>query len=148
MTIKLNIYIWRTKFHSHKKCLFGLLFSRNAKKADRPNHTDQIILKMFLLCLKETSHKSLKAAAAKRSFPSVYKIDTTCFYECFLFHVITGRHYFFYKFIVTQWFGVTAVLLRSLKQVFWKKSAFYIRYLHNNIAMLLIPEVQNKASTS
>ena len=37
-------------------------------------------------------------------------------------------------------------MLRSSKQVFRKKSAFYIRHLHNNVTMLLIPKVQNKAS--
>ena len=67
-------------------------------------------------------------------------MDTTCFDECFLFRVITGRHSFLYKLIVTQKFGVTAMLLRSLKQVFWKKSAFYIHYFHNKITMLLIPQ--------
>ena len=53
--------------------------------------------------------------------------------------------------MVSQRFGATAMLLRSLRQVFRKKSAFYTRYLHNNITMLLlgpIAEVQNKASTS
>ena len=40
------------------------------------------------------SHKPLKVAAAKKSFPSVFIIDATCFDECFLFHVITGRHHF------------------------------------------------------
>ena len=28
--------------------------------------------------------------------------------------------------------------------IFWKKSAFYMCYLHNNITMLLIPRVQDK----
>ena len=42
-------------------------------------------------------------------------------------------------------YGETAMLLFSLKQVFWKKSAFYIRVLHYNITMLLI---DNKVSTS
>ena len=124
---------------------------------------------------KVTSHKPLKVATAKKSFPSVYMINTTCFDECFLFHVLTGRHYFLYKFIVTQRFGqkqhpkgvlrkrcsenmqeiymrapmpkcdfnkvtslggssgVTTILLCSLKQVFWKRSAFCIRYLYTNI---------------
>ena len=44
-------------------------------------------------------------------------MDTTCFDECFLFRVITGRHSFLYKLIVTQKFGVTAMLLRSLKRI-------------------------------
>ena len=50
----------------------------------------------FKLCYsvsKETSHKPLKVATAKKSFLSVYIIDTTCFDDCFLFHTITGRHY-------------------------------------------------------
>ena len=55
---------------------------------------------------------------------------------------------FLYKFLVTLRFGATALLLRSEKQVFWEKSAFYIHYLQNNITMLLIPKFQNKASTS
>ena len=58
-----------------------------------------------------------------------------------LFHVITGRQYLLQKLIVTQRFGVTAMLLRSLKQVFLKKSAFYICYLHSNFAMVLIQKV-------
>ena len=97
---------------------------------------------------KGTPHKPLEVAAAKSPFPSVCTIDTTCFDECFLFHVTTGRHYFLYKFVIAQRFGTTAMLLlRSLKQVFWKKSVFYISYPHSNIAMLLIiPKHQNKTS--
>ena len=64
---------------------------------------------------KEASHKPLKVAATKKSFPSVCTIDTTCFDECFLFHVITGRHYFLHKFIVTQRLGTIAMLLYALK---------------------------------
>ena len=79
------------------------------------------------------SHKPLKVAAAKKSFPNVYIIDWTCFDECFLFHVITRRHYFLHKFIITQRFGEAAMLLCSLEKIFWKKSAIYIRYLHNNV---------------
>ena len=66
----------------------------------------------------ETPHKPLKVATAKKPFPSVYTIDTTCCDECFLFHVITGGHYFLYRFILIKTFGLTAMLLRSLKQVF------------------------------
>ena len=45
---------------------------------------------------------------------------------------------FLYTFSVTKRFGAIAILLCSLKQVFWKRSAFYVRYLHNNTSMLLI----------
>ena len=60
------------------------------------------------------------------------------------------KQYFSYKFNNTQRLGATTMLLRSLKQVFWKKSAFYVRYLGNNITitMMLIAKVQNKTSTS
>ena len=36
------------------------------------------------------THKPLKVAAAKTIFSSEYVIATTCFDQCFLFHVITG----------------------------------------------------------
>ena len=132
--IRLNIYIWKTKFSSHKQYLFDLLLSRNVNKThtDQSNQSD----KLFYSVWNETSRKPLKLAAAKSSFPSVFAIDTTCFDECFLFLVITGRHYFLYKFIATQSVGTTAMLLRSLKQVFWKNSAVYIHYLHSNISLL------------
>ena len=97
----------------------------------------KLYYKLLYSVWNETFHKPLKVAAAKKSFPGAYIIDTSCF-ECFLFHVITERHYFLNKSIVTQRFGTTAMLLRSLLQLFWKKSAFYIRNLHNNITMLLI----------
>ena len=85
----------------------------------------------------------------------VYHVFPKCVYHGYnllrwmsFIPAITGRHSFLYKFNVTLRFGATAMLLRSLKQVFWKKSAFYIHYLHNNITMLLIPKAQNQASTS
>ena len=88
-----------------------------------------------------------KQQLQKNFFPSVYVIGTTCFDKCFLFDVINGRHYFFYKFIIIQSFFATTMLLYSLKKVFRKKSVFYLRYLLNNTAMLL-KKVQNKASAS
>ena len=66
----------------------------------------------------ETSYKLLKVEATKKSFQSVYIIDITCPNECFLFLAIIGRRQFLYKFILTQRFDETAMLLRSLKQVF------------------------------
>ena len=74
---------------------------------------------------KETTHKPLKVAAAKTLFFSVFVIGTTCFDECFLLYVINARHYFSWKVNVTLWFFLSAMLLLSLKPVFWKKSMFY-----------------------
>ena len=129
--IKRNFYILKTKFTPHKHYLFGLLFSRNAKKT----HTGQIYYKIFYPVWKKTSYKPSKVKAAKRFFSQVS-----------MFHMIIGRHCFLYKFIVTQKFFATAILLRSLKQVFWNGSLFYLRYLHYSITMLLIPKVQTKSS--
>ena len=78
----------------------------------------------------------------------MYIIDTACLDECFLFHVITGRHDLLHKFIATQRFGATAMFLTSLKQVFRKKSAFYVYYLCNNIPMPLMLKIKNKPSTT
>ena len=142
--IRLNIYLWKTRFFSREQYLFDLSYLEMQR---RPIET-KAYNKLSNSVWKERSHKLLKVANAKKPFPSGCTIDTTCFDECFLFHVIAGRHYFLYKFIVTQRFGTTTMLLRSLKQVFWKKSTFYSYYPHNNTTMLLIPKVQNKNSTA
>ena len=107
----------------------------------------KLYYKLFYYVWKEMSHKPSKVAGAKNFFASVYVIGTACFDECILFHVIITRHYL-YKFSVTLRFFPIAMLLSFFKQAFRKRSVFYIRYLHNNITMLLIPKVQTKASTS
>ena len=120
-----------------------MLFSRKAKKT----RTDQSILQAFYSVWKETSHKHLKLAAAKKSFPSVYIINKTCFGECFLVHdflVHNWKTLFLNKFSVTQRFGAIAMFLNALQQVLWKRSAFYVCYLHNNTSILLIPKVSKK----
>ena len=91
-----------------------LVFSSRERQR-KPIQT-KVHCKLFYSAWKETSHKSLKVAAAKKFFPSVYIIDKTCFDKCFLFHVMTGIR--FYKFSVTQRFSAIAMFLRSLKQVF------------------------------
>ena len=92
--IKPNIYKQKTKFTSCKQYLFPFLTSRYAKKT----RADQTIPLVFS---KEMARKPLKVAAAKTLFFSVYIIATTCFDEYFLFYVITRRHCFSWKFIVT-----------------------------------------------
>ena len=88
------------------------------------------------------SQKPLIVAAAKKSFPSVFIVDTTCFDECFLLYVTTGNSTFY----------TNLMLPRSLVPppcccILWNKSAFYVTYLHNNIKMMLIAKIQIKAST-
>ena len=115
----------------------------------------KVCYKLFYSLSKEASHKPLKVAAAKKSFPSVFIIDTTCYNIdttrwMFFIPCDYWKQYFSHKFNITQRLGATTMLLRSLKQVFWKKSAFYVRYLGSNITitMMLIAKVQNKTSTS
>ena len=110
--IKLNIYKYEVKSTSHKH-LFGCLFSRNAKKM----HTDQYVYYNFS--------------------SSVHVIDTTCFDECFLFHLITGNHCFYVK--VCHYLEILSapILWFSFKQVFWKKLLF-----------LLSPQYQCSVNTS
>ena len=69
---------------------------------------------MFLVCLKINVLKPSEVVASKvgqNFLPSVYIIGIACFDECFLFHVIIERHYFLYKFIVTQRFFAATMLL-------------------------------------
>ena len=62
--IRLNIYVWKTKFSSHKQYLFDLLFSRNAKKT----HIDQSILHSFLLCLKINVSQTFRSSSCRNVF--------------------------------------------------------------------------------
>ena len=73
----------------------------------------------------------------------IFFISKACSDERFLFHVIVWRDYSWYKFIFTQSVFAVTMLLRSLKQVFWKKSVFYVRYLRNS-NKANIPKVQAK----
>ena len=70
-----------------------LVFS--SRETQRRLMQTKVYYKLFYSVSKEASHKPLKVAAAKKSFPSVFIIDTTCFDECFLFHVITGNSIFY-----------------------------------------------------
>ena len=62
--IRLNISVWKTKFSSLKQYMFDLLFSRYAKKT----HTDQSILRSFLLCLKISVSQTFKSSSYKSAF--------------------------------------------------------------------------------
>ena len=100
-TINLH-FVTSNQISTSKKlnlCFSQALFitSINAKTSQ----TDQSIPRVFSLCLKRTTHKPLKVAAAKILSCSVYVIGTTFFDECFLFYMITERHYFSIKINVT-----------------------------------------------
>ena len=83
-------YIWKTNLLPINSIY--LLFP--SQKMQKRLIKTKVYCKLFCSVWKGMSHKPLKVAAAKKSFPSVFIIDTTCYDECFLFHVITGRHHF------------------------------------------------------
>ena len=94
----------KKKISFHKQYLCSLLFSRNAKKP----YKDQSMLQTFSLCLKS-------------NIPQIFTISSHTTKEVFpkcVYHLITGGHYFLCKFMDTQWFGATPMLLQSSKQVF------------------------------
>ena len=62
--MKLNTYIWESKFTFRKHNLFGLLFPRNVTKI----HTCQSKAHVFYSVLKETIHKPSKVAVGKDFF--------------------------------------------------------------------------------
>ena len=109
---------------------FFCLTSRNAKK----------ILKQTKVVLTRNDPQTFKSGICKKSSP-VCVIGTTCFGKCFPFYVITKRHYFSWKFIVTL--KLLSAILLLLNQCF-ERSTYFMRFLHDN-NMMLIPEFQNKA---
>ena len=115
-----------------KQYLFGLLFSRNAKKT----HADQNILHAFWSVWKETTCDPSKATTAKNLFSSVYVAWCMLLVQLFsinvFYHIWQLDNIVFHKscfyllfFIVILRFFVIAMLLLSVIQVFWKKSVFY-----------------------
>ena len=82
--IRLNIYIWRTKLSSHTVFIWSSLLKKCKEDTYIPKYTTN-----FFAPSEKKPHKPFKLAVAKRSFASVYIIDTTCFDEYFLFHAIT-----------------------------------------------------------
>ena len=119
-----------------------LVFS--SREGQRRLIQTKVYYKLFYSVWKEKSHKPWKVAAAKKSFPSMYIIDKTCFDLCFLVHVITGRHYFLPKFSTTQKFVAIVMLLHSLTQALWNKSTFYVLHLLSNTSVGLFNAANTK----
>ena len=70
-------------------------------------------------------------------------IDAACFDECFLIPCDKWKKLIFLN--ACRYFEIfsTAMLLFSLKELFWKKSVFYI--IFHNYNTVLIPKFQNVA---
>ena len=102
----------------YKQYFFGLLFSRNARKTD----IDQSIRQAFLICPKRSVSQTFESNRCKKFFPKSVYHWYNLFRWGFFILCDNWKQHFLHKFIVTQRLGVTALLLRSLKQVFWMKS--------------------------
>ena len=63
-------------------------------------------------------------------------LDSTCFDECFLFHVVTGRRYFSWKFVITVRFFQPPYCCFLWTSVL--KEVHILRYLHNNNTVLIL----------
>ena len=108
--IKLNKYMYKSKFTFHKQWFFGLEMQRRQIKT-------KICFKYFYSIKKETTHKHSNVASAKNYFFKVQAIGTTLFAErFFFFNLITGSHYF-HKSLSLRAFP-TAILLLQFKQLF------------------------------
>ena len=94
-------------------------------------YNDQNILQVVLFFFKRNHSLPLKESAVKYLLSSVYVIGIACFHKCFLFHVITGRHYYSYDPIITLWFSSTTILLSLLKQVFWNMEIYFSMFERN-----------------
>ena len=62
----------------------------------------KVYYKLFYSISGKTFHEFLKVIAAKKSLPSMFIIDMTCFDECFLFHVITGNNVFYTSLLLPR----------------------------------------------
>ena len=98
----------------------------------------KVYYKLFLFSYRRSVSRTFKSSSCKKVFlKCVYHwynlLRWTFFIPC-----DNCKQYFLHKFIITQRLGATAMLLCSFKQVFWKKFAFYIHYLHDNTIMMLI----------
>ena len=133
----------KTKFSCHKQYLFDLLLPRNTKKT----HTDQSILQTFLLCLNKNVWQTFKSSSCKKVFPKCVYHWYNLLRWMFFVPCDNWKTFFIQIYCYPEvWFN--GHVLHSLEQVFWKNFTVHIRYLHNNITILLIPKVQYKTSTS
>ena len=143
--------MYEIKFNSRKQYLFSLILILilivSALLKQRRLIQTKVHFKVCYYSVRtETTHKPSNVIAAKTFFSSVYVIDATCFDECFLFHVVTGRHYFWQKFVVTYRFFQPPYWC-FLWNRFFERSPYFTYYttLRANNGEVLVPKFQNKA---
>ena len=130
--IKLNIYIWEIKFTSRKQYLFDRLCSIKVKKT----RTGQSILQVLSLCSNWNDTRTFKSSSCKKIF-----LQCIC-YRCNLLQWMSFIPCGNWKTFLTKvyrYFEILSILitLLYLKQVFWKKSIFYVFYLHSAVLIMV-----------
>lgn len=106
--------LWKSKKHSY-----------------RPNYTN-----IFLLYLKGSNSQIFTSGNCKNVSPSMYFIDTTCFYKCYLSHVKTRRHCF-KKIFLLPWASFDPKFYCFVWSKWFERNQYFIFYIHNNSTMLI-----------
>ena len=114
--------MWEIKSTSHKQYLFGIFFSVKAKKDSyRPKYTSG-----FLICLNLNDSQIFKSSSRKNGFLQCVYYRCSLLWWKFFVPCDSWKTLFFLKICRYSEVFSTAILSFSLKQVFWKKSVFYI----------------------
>ena len=99
---------------------FGLLFSRNAKKTD----ATQSIKQTLWFGLNRSVPQTFKSSSCKKVFRKCACHWYKLFRWLFFFLCNNWKQCFLHKFVYTQRLDTADMLLRSLKQAFWKSPHF------------------------
>ena len=134
-------FITSNQISTYRKLILALI-SSTCLEMQMTLKKNNVCHASFYFVWKKPTHKSLKVAAAKSLFSSVFVIGATCLDDCFSFYVIAKRHYFSWKFIVPLrlfW----APFCYFLWDQYFERALHFMRYLHNK-NMMLMPKFQDK----
>ena len=137
--IKLNIYMKKTKFKSHKQYLCCVLFSGNVET----NIQTKMYYIFLALSLKRNGSQTFKCSSSNKPF-----LQCICYWynllrqKCFFILCDNWKTLFFIKIIAALRAFPAAMFPRSLREVVWKRSIFYNTAQHSNSTML-IPKFKN-----
>ena len=110
------------KFTLHKEHLFGHLFSIKSKKTFK----DQNRLKVSLLYLNQNVSQTLKSSSCNHFFLHCVYYRGNLLWWIFFNPCDNLKTLFLLKVCLYFEIFSTIILLLSLKQVFWRKSVFYV----------------------
>ena len=129
--IKSNIYIWKTKFVSHKQYLFRSFTSRNTKKT----RTDQSIPRLFLCCLKRNDPQTFKSGSCENPF-----LQCVCYWYNLLRWMFFILYDTFHEKLTLLWDN-----FKHHVAAFFEASVLKEVRILCVISTITIPKFQNKA---